>query len=437
MYMQDITLIKIYVKNRKHFTTYDPTELSPVDMRNNTVLNTRYLGLVSTPEYKSGVYIDLSHIFSEQQLGKVLTWTEFLNDITPHVIDSYKIDGVGMDSKITKHPVNIHVMASPEFNISYCDSLDPTIRDRKMSKFDMKDLVISKKSQYIKDTQDINLSNCIVSVNGIVSKSWMMNDELYIANGAAHLWDTNKTTSIDMFMTDMTPLGDVTRIALSACKLTYKNPKGSSSIPSGDPLLSDVLITLPTAYDLSKYSVFLCIAGKIDMPDEVSVHNKNTIRLSPYKMQLPLRLLSIQASRAGYISDTEIYTPEITPSEYVRTLGKTDFSDIYDGIYLVKNDSIFIQREQLITEIGWYTKYGFGQHGICVRLSDRSWMDYSTLEFNDMYYTHGVRWPHDVIQLTSDSASIQYGIRDISNPVVEQYTKSHKLSSYEMVYITG
>lgn len=435
--MQDITLSKIYVKNKKHFTTYDPTELSPIDMRANTSLNTRYLGLIYTEDYKSGVYIDLSHIFSEQQIGKSDTWLEFLNNITPHVIDSYKVDGVGMDSKLTKHPVNIHVMSAPEFNISYCDSLDPTIRDRKMSKFDMKDLVISKKSQYTKDLKDIDLSNCIVSVNGIVSKSWLYNDELYVAHGAMHLWDTNKTTSIDMFMTDMTPLGGLDRVSLADCKLTYENPKSSSSTPSGDTLLSDVLVTLPDTYDLSNYSVFVCIAGKIDMSDEVSIYNKNTIRLSPYKMQIPLRLLEIQSASANYINDTELYTPNITPSEYIRTLGTSDMSDIYDAIYLVKNNSIFIQREQLITEIGWYTKYGFGQHGICVRISDKAWMSYSTLEYNDMYYTYGVRWPHDSIQLTPDASSIQYGIRSISNPIVEQYTRSHKSSSYEMVYITG
>lgn len=434
--MNNITINKIYAKNKKYFTTYAPEELSPVDIRTNNVLNTKYLGLITTTDHPKGIYIDLSHIFTEQAVGRSTTWHEFTDGITPHMIDSYKVAGSGLNDADIKQPLNIQLMTSPEFNISYCDVHDPSVRDKKYSKFDLHDLVVSKKSAYLRDVEDVHLENCIVSVNGIVSKTIVYNNELYIHNGAMHLWDTNKATSINMFMSDVTPLGGMTRVPLSACKLTYKNVKSGSMYDDSDVLYSDVLISLPTEYDLSNYTVVLCIAGKCDMPDEVSIHNSTTIRISPYKMQMALRLLEIQAAQAGYIGDTEVYTPLISPSEYIRTLGNSELSDIYDGIYLIHNSNVFVRRSKLIDEIGWYTKYHNDRPGICVRTSDRSWMSYATLEYNDMYFSQGVRWPHEVTQLTADVHTNQYGIKTIDHPLVEQYTRTHRLSAYEMVHLT-
>jgi hypothetical protein len=118
----------------------------------------------------------------------------------------------------------------------------------------------------------------------------------------------------------------------------------------------------------------LCIAGKCQFPDEITIENKRIIRISPYKLGIPTRLLNISSVQAAYMSDSSIVATPVSASEYIRTLGKTVMSDTYDMIYLIKQPKISVKRAKLIRELGWLTKYGTSAPGICIRTSDNSWM---------------------------------------------------------------
>lgn len=67
-------------------------------------------------------------------------------------------------------------------------------------------------------------------------------------------------------MSDFTPLGGIERLPLSKCKLTYKTKNTEDETTTPDVLYSDIIIELPSTYDLNNYTVMLCIAGKCQFP---------------------------------------------------------------------------------------------------------------------------------------------------------------------------
>lgn len=432
------SIVTVYEKKNRYFSSYTAVEYTPEDVRKNASLNTRHYAKITTTEHPKGVYIDLSTMFQEQPVGQTLTWADFYTLLTPAMIDSYTVSGTGLSTETGtyKQVLNVQPFSMTEFDISYCDINDPSKTNVYSRRFDLPDLVISKKNASAKSVADIHLENCIVSINGVISKANIYNDKLYITDGAKNLWDINKQTSINILMSDFTPLGGIERLPLSKCKLTYKTKNTEDETTTPDVLYSDIIIELPSTYDLNNYTVMLCIAGKCQFPDEITIENKRVIRISPYKLSIPTRLLNLSSVQAAYMSDSSIVATPVTASEYVRTLGKTTMSDTYDMIYLIKQPKISVKRAKLIRELGWLTKYGTTSPGICIRTSDSSWMSYTTAEYNEMYYHCGVKWPHNFVQLTSNDEAEQYCIKELDSLNTEEYFRDHLLSSYEMVYLT-
>lgn len=433
------TIFTIYEKHNRYLNTYKPEDMTPAIIKTRVGLNVRHYVFMKTDKYPKGIYLDISLIFQEQPIGQVSTWEDFALQLTDMLVDSYKLSGAGLSSSndgTFKQALNIHPYGTAEFSVGYCDMRDPTLVNNKARRFDMPDLVISKNKDMVTSLKDINFDNCITSVNGVISRSVVYNNNLYVVNGAKHLWDINKNNSINIFTTDLTPLGGVVAVPLSKCTIKYQISTRYDEAHQPDPLYSNVKIILPVEYNLNNYTPLLVIAGKCQFPDEIAIENTRTIRIEPYRMNIPLRLLQIYQSSAEYTTSTDVVPTQITASQYINTLGQTDMSAIYDMVYLIKDPKVFVRREYVAPEIGWLSKCTKSTPGICIRTSDGSWMTNATIEYNEKYYHFGVRWPHDTTILTEPSEKQQYGTKEVNCIHADKFFRDLRSGIYEMVYLT-
>ena len=434
-----VSILMLFEKHRRSITSYSPNKLSIVDIKNNADLNIHYYALLEIveidPYSKKQVYIDLSWLMQEQLAGQANDWETFLSSLTLAMIDSYTINGAGIDliNNKFKQAVIIQPFTTLGLNLSYCDKNDPTVTDKFYKRWDLPDLVISKKEEFIQDVQDIKFENCICSVNGLITKPSVFEDKLYIADGAKNLWSIDKYHTPNITMVDVSQLGELTYLPLSKCILEYG---GNDSF--GNELYNyDIKIILPDEYSLNDYFIILTIAGKAYFIDELITPTEKTIMFSPYKSYLHTHLLQIYEAHADYIQNSEIIYPDITPVQYIANIGKNEMSENYDGIFLINNPSISLARQHLTSDIYWYTTSSLNRDGIIIRKNDRTWMDYTTLNFDNINIHHYPKYTQDMMRLTTtDYANRQGGIQVLRCNHKSDYFYHVRKSKYEIVYLT-
>ena len=200
---------------------------------------------------------------------------------------------------------------------------------------------------------------------------------------------------------------------------------------------SSIKLRLPEQYSFKEYTPLISVAGKLYFSDELTIPNNNTIILKPFMFNLSTVLLALQETQANYIPDTDMIDSIITPVEYLAKLGSTDQSDIYDVVYLIKNSNIFIQRDKVTRDLYWLTKLNLNRSGILLRTSDRTIMDYTTIEYDDYNLRHGVVYPNNIMRISTDSdITRQIGIRDTRCKHVTEHFRWTRDAHYEMIYLT-
>lgn len=428
----DAEITTVFKKMNRTVQQISPSTATPQYIRETAELNTHYYATIITETYENGVYIDLSTMMQEQQIGQTLTWEQFYNKLTPALIDSYKIVNIGIKNAIPKYAKTIHPLTTVGIDLAYCDKRDTSQFNISYKRWDLPDLAISIKEKYKEDLEGINLKNCIVSVNGNVCFSTFFEDKLYVSEGSKNLWNINKNTTPDISMLDVSELGELVSIPLSRCTIVYNGKE--------EQIYDNIIkIQLPEGYDFDTYTPILSIAGKCMFADELSIPNSNTIFIHPNRMHLQNRLLSLYDCQSNYINNTEIpYTLDTTILQYVSQMGKTERSDIYDVVYLIKNKDINISREYLTKDILWLTKLNNNDPGLIVRLADSAWMDYTTIEYDKYNLRHGVVHPTNIMRMTvEDNLFSQYGVREIRCNHLDEHFRWIKDSVYQMVYLTA
>ena len=432
----DAEIITVYETVHKHIVKYSSAEMSPATIKSHADLNTHHYGLIVTDDHESGVIIDLSHMMQEQLVGQDDDWDTFYSHLTPAMIDSYRISGNGLtdDGSVSFKQITIvHPLTTVGLDISYCDKKDTSELNKYYKRWDLPDLAIAKKEAYKTELSSIDLKNCIVSVNGIVCYSTMFEDTLYVDNGAKHLWCISKHTSASIVMLDTTPLGELVRLPLSRCKIIYGDGSGT------DIYDKHISIQLPDGYSFQSFTPLLSIAGKLYYPDELMIPDNRTIRIKPYALGIQDALVSLDESSAQYVANTEVIYTKHTPVEYLSQMGKTDESDVYDTVYLIKNPNIYIHREHVVKDLYWLTKLHQSRKGILVRLADRSIMDYTTMDYEEYNLHHGVTYPTNVLRVSIDDKDTykqQIGVREIRCKHVDKHFTWTKDSRYDMIYLT-
>ena len=426
----EASIVSIYKRQNRSIRQLTPDTTTPQSIRESAALNTHYYAVIQTDDYTEGTYIDLSTMMQEQQIGQTLTWEDFYSLLTPALVDSYKLNTIGTDEN--KQIKVIHPLTTVGIDLAYCDKKDLSEINLSYKRWDLPDLAISIKPNYKNELKDINLKNCIVSINGNVCYSTFFEDKLYVDEGSKNLWNINKNTTPDITMLDVSKIGELEAIPLRRCTLTY-NGQGTEMY---DKLIK---IQLPEGYDFETYTPILCIAGKCMFADELNIPNTNTICIHPNRMNLQQRILSLYDSSANYIDHTEIvHTVDTTILQYLSQIGKSDRSDIYDVLYLVKTPKMNITRNYITKDILWLTKFDNYAPGLIVRLADKAWMDYTTIEYDQYYLRHGVVHPSDIMRMTvEDNLNQQYGVRQIRCKHLDEHFRWNKDSLYQMVQISA
>lgn len=429
----------IVEKHKRTLNSHDASTYTPADIRDNVGLNTHHYAFLKTEEYENGVYVDISTMMQEQVVGQTLTWEEFYEKLTPAMVDSYKI----YDTAVTENENNInpnagviiHPLSTVGLDLSYCDRKDPTEVNIYHRRWDMPDLIISKKEAFIEDLKYVNLNNCIVSINGVISESYVYKDKLFITDGAKNLWSINKQTSPNITMMDTTYLGGMETIPLSKCNIVYTGKDGSYG---EDVLYKNIKIQLPKGYSFNEYTPFLVLAGKCYFTDELNIVNENSFMFTPFKFNIGLNLLSISDAQADYLYYTESIRPKITPMQYIAGLGKTEMSEKYDKIILIKNSKIYIERNYMGNDLYWLTRTTLNNTGLIKRLSDNSWMDYTAIDFVRYDLYHNQIYPNNFIQLsTQDMSERQLAANTIRCKHLDDHFRWTRDSTYELIHITA
>ena len=428
----DAEITAVFKKQNRTIQKISSEIATPKYIRETAELNTHYYASITTEIYENGVFIDLSTMMQEQQIGQTLLWEEFYNKLTPALVDSYKIVNIGSDSVTPKRAKIIHPLTTVGIDLAYCDKRDTSQFNLSYKRWDLPDLVISIKEKYKEELSDIDLKNCIVSVNGNICFSTFFEDKLYVSEGSKNLWNINKNTTPDISVLDVSELGELVALPLSKCTIKYNGTQEEIY----DHLIK---IQLPKEYDFNTYTPILSIAGKCMFADELSIPNSNTICIHPNRMQLQNRLLSLYDCQANYINNTEIpYTLDTTILQYLSQMGKTDRSDVYDVIYLVKTKNMNISREYLTKDILWLTKLNHNDSGLIVRLADNAWMDYTSIEYENYNLRHGVVHPTNIMRMTvEDNLNQQYGVRKIRCNHLDEHFRWMRDSVYQMIYLTA
>lgn len=422
----------VFKKHHRTIQQISPDTATPLHIRESAELNSHYYASIVTDDYEDGVYIDLSTMMQEQLIGQTYTWDEFYNTLTPALVDSYKIVNIGSNSTTTKKTRVLHPLTAVGIDIQYCDKRDTTQFDLYYKRWDLPDLAISIKEKYKNDFHYINLQNCIVSINGVVCFSTFFEDKLYVSEGSKNLWNINRFTTPDITVLDVSEIGDLVALPLSKCKIIYNG--------QGEEIYDNIIkIQLPEGYDFDTYTPILSIAGKCMFADELSIPNINTIFLHPNRIGLQNRLLALYDNQSNYMNNTEIvHTVDTTIMQYLSQLGKTDRSDIYDVLYLVKTPTMNITREYLTKDILWLTKLNYHDSGLAVRTSDHAWMDYTSIEYEQYNLRHGVVYPTNLMRMTvEDNIHSQYGVREIRCNHLDEHFRWTRDAAYQMLYITA
>lgn len=427
--------IRVFEKRNRNVISYKGSEFTPEDVRMHASLNVHHYAYLITDEYPDGVYIDLSTMMQEQIVGQALEWTTFFQNLTPAMIDSYLLSGAGLTDDNTvefKQATVIQPLTTVGLDIAYCDIRDPSITNLYYKRWDMPDLAIKKLDKFKNDLKDINLANCIVSVNGIVCNTSFFKDTLYVYQGTRNLWSVSKTSTPNVTMMDTTLLGELVRLPFKDCYVEFSR--------TGREILErNIKIHLPDSYSLNDYTPLVSLAGKIHFPDSLLLPDEKTIVLRPYTMSLGLHVLELYRAQQDFIHDSEIVSPEKDPSAYIASYKSREYSEVYDVIYLIKNTNINIQRTELTNELYWLTKHHHNRIGLLTRKIDGAWMDYTNIKYKGYDLYHGVTYPQDVMQITVDDDDYfkrQYGILSARCRHLPNHFRDTRDSKYEMIYLT-
>ena len=379
-----MVIVRIYKKTSGIITNFLVSEITLDQIKLDHELNTVYYLEVKDTDDKH-YCLNLSLLILETSIGKCQTWTCVLGELTERYLIFY--------SAVIPNLKNPHAalfsvfpLSSPDFKLSYLDQNIPEERNIRQLRYKFTDLAITKTNP--KST--VNLENCICSVNGLVSRPIMFNDELLMKNGAKFMTTTDEFRHPSIVLFDFTKLGGFEIVPFSDCRAI---PRTENKLPSPN---ADMKFILPEHVDLTNKTIFPVVGHSLFLPDTILPVAKRSIILSPYKFRIGMSLLKKAAVTKEYIDSTYVMCPEDNVKDYLLT---TMMQENHFGAFfvIVNNPNIWIQK----TPVHTFHKSVLSSEesdSFLLDTNSQSFLDYTKIDYESLkdIYCHPL---HSILEI--------------------------------------
>lgn len=298
------------------------SDIKPVDVFTTSSsacrdLSVRYFVVVDSPADTATKqsFTDLTALLTMTSLldGKditTLTWEDLGSAITDHMVMGYstKVPDFMDASRSLCFAEPLQV---PElFELFYTRVNVPKDRNVAFRRWQLLDLGVKK----IDPDCKLDLSQCVLSVNGLLSIPTFFDDELLMPRGAEFMHSSTTTKRPSVSLLDFSSLGGIKCVPFSACtSKTKAGQKADVNFAMG----LDVEIFLPSAYSLKDKSVFMVVGHTLFFPDSCKVVSDTSVLISPHHLPIGTCLLKQQLAANKFNESTDSISTETSIQEYI------------------------------------------------------------------------------------------------------------------------
>lgn len=317
-------------------------------------LNDKYMVVVKDTEQKSDTFVELSLLFTvtsliADSLAKLatcdenwhpgdalpdpinLTWEVIGECITDKMVMGYNssIPDFGDASRAIK---SLQVLHTTDFECSYCLLDTPEDRNVKFRRWALKDIAITK----LNKKHPIQLENCILSVNGCLSRPIMFKEELLMARGAEFIHNNSMEKLPSVTLLDFTNLGGIEIVPFHECRYKPRTSrKGVGAWGAAFFVGEEVEIELPKRIDLSNKHVWMVLGHSLHFEDRLAVSGNRTVIIAPHFLSLDTCLLKAEYHAFRYYRETDVFHTEDTLNDYLNITAWSP--DHYGAFFIVIN----------------------------------------------------------------------------------------------------
>lgn len=280
-------------------------------------------------------FVDLSSLMTMTTLMEgldinVVTWEQVGEKITDQMILGYG-SVVPNFKDATRSAVSVQVLGTPDFELFYTMCKTPEDRNVKFRRWQLIDLGVTK----LNPKHPVNLKNSLLSINGLISRPTLFNDELLMPSGAQFMHSCSSTKQASVTLLDLSGLGDIQCIPFSACSVKYKGYDFAIG--------TDLQMILPPEISLKGKSVLMVVAYSLFFPESFRIVSDHTIKVSPHLLPIGSCLLKQKVASYLYNDGTDAVSTDPTLIQYIS---QEMFSTEHHGAFFVIIDTptLFIKR---------------------------------------------------------------------------------------------
>lgn len=286
-----------------------------------------------------------------------LTWEVIGECLTEKLIAGFKCAVPEFDN-IEKCVRFSQVITDPDFECHYCLLDTPEDRDSKFRRWKLLDMAITK----LNPDSPIQLENCLLSVNGCLSRPIMFNGELLMSRGAQFIHNNTcrdgelpKHPSVTLI--DFTNLGGITCIPFSECQYRIRTGRESGQIPVGGTIVpgKDIQVELPEQYSLVGKNVWMVLGHSLYFGESIIVNGERTVVISPHMLSLDMALMKAGYHAYTYFENTDVFHSDWSITEYINVTAWE--KSHYGAFFVVINAPVMYMKRTPTNRHGDSTMY--------------------------------------------------------------------------------
>lgn len=327
-------LIKhLYKQHCKDIEYIDLQDTTPDKVKeDHDLATTYYLAVAKDDDPDTILTVHYSMLLVETPIGKCSTWDEVKQSLTNVLVDSYAASVPDFENP-QKALISYQLLPSEDFDVAFTSIQSPEERNISRFRWRLTDLVVTK----LNEDLSVDFKNCLVTINGLISRPIIYKDELYIKDGTKFMHDTTEDKEPNITLLDFGELGGIDIVPFSKCSYKVKTNK---TIPTWD---ADIEFYLPEDIDLTNATVFPVVLNTLFWPNDTWITSKRTVTISPQKLPLHIAMLKQDFRTNHFVDGTSIIVTDYQLKDYITT---TMFEDSHYGAFflIVKNPNIFIKK---------------------------------------------------------------------------------------------
>lgn len=233
------------------------------------------------------------------------------------------------------------VIHHEDFEFSYCLIQTPEDRNTKFRRWQLLDAAITK----VNKKNPIQLENCLLSVNGLLSIPQMFKGELLMPRGAEFMHNNDMDNLPNVTLIDFTNLGGIEIVPFSKCVYRVRSGrKITGSTPINTPITPghEIEIQLPDGSDLVDKHVWMVLGHSLYFSEYLRIISNNSITIAPHLLSLGSMLLKQRYHSFKYNFETETFSTEDEVNTYIN---KTAWDPEHFGAFfvLIKTPNMYIR----------------------------------------------------------------------------------------------